>query len=322
MRPSLPNWPNVSRYHAPVLPREVADVLRPAPGKRYIDGTLGGAGHTALMLQAGAEVLGIDRDRDALAEAAQRCAEFGARFRALQGNFADLEALARSAGWEDVDGVLLDIGVSSHQLDVAERGFSFQKDGPLDMRMDQSAGLTAADVVNNYGETELKRILQEFGEEKFAGRIARAIVEQRARQPFVTTAELASLVERAYPGYSKRNPATRTFQALRMEVNAELESLERGLNGAVGVIRPGGRLAVITFHSLEDRIVKNFFRDRAQRWVDRPEWPAPRPNPQFLFEPVGRKPLEAEADEVEENPRSRSAKLRWGERHAEEAKRT
>jgi 16S rRNA (cytosine1402-N4)-methyltransferase len=292
-------------------------VLAPAEGKRFVDGTLGGGGHSALLLEAGAEVIGIDRDCDALAAASARCSVFGARFRAVHGNFADLAPLTRGAGWEEVDGVLLDIGVSSHQLDEAERGFSFQNDGPLDMRMDQSSALTAAAVVNTYGEAELKRILQDFGEEKFASRIARAIVEERARRPFSTTGELAALVQRAYPGYSKRNPATRTFQAIRIEVNAELDSLTRGLEGAASLLRPGGRLAVITFHSLEDRIVKNFFRDRGQRWMDRPEWPAPRPNPLFLFDPVGRKPLEAEADEVLENPRSRSAKLRWGQRHGE-----
>jgi 16S rRNA (cytosine1402-N4)-methyltransferase len=172
-------------------------------------------------------------------------------------------------------------------------------------------------VVNTYPEDALKRLLWEFGEEKFAGRIARAIVEERQRRPLATTRDLAALVDRVYPGHSKRHPATRTFQAIRMEVNAELASLESGLEGASSLLRTGGRLAVITFHSLEDRIVKNFFRDHGQRWMDRPEWPAPRPNPDFWFEPVGRKPIEASEEEVRVNPRARSAKLRWGERHAD-----
>ena len=302
-------------YHAPVLPREVLAALAPAPGKRFVDGTLGGGGHTATLLEAGAEVLGLDRDQDALTAAEKRCAEFGDRFRTVHGNFADMATLLREAGWDAVDGVLLDIGVSSFQLDEPDRGFSFQSDGPLDMRMDQSSGLSAADVVNTYSEDGLKQILREFGEEKHASRIARAIVEERQRRPFATTRDLAGVVERVYPGYSKRHPATRTFQAIRMEVNEELDSLERGLKGAADLLRPGGRLAVITFHSLEDRIVKNFFRDRGQRWLDRPEWPAPRPNPDFLFDPICRKPIEAADDEVGGNPRSRSAKLRWGERH-------
>jgi 16S rRNA (cytosine1402-N4)-methyltransferase len=311
----------VTDYHAPVLPREVLEALRPQPGKRFVDGTLGGGGHTASLLETGAEVIGIDRDPEALAAATARCASFGSPFRALHGNFAEIASLVSGAGWEEVDGVLLDIGVSSHQLDDASRGFSFQGTGPLDMRMDPSGGFNAADVVNTYPEDALKQILREFGEETFAGRIARAIVEERQKRPLTTTRDLASLVERVYPGHSKRHPATRTFQAIRMEVNAELASLERGLEGATHLLRPGGRLAVITFHSLEDRIVKNFIRNRSQRWIDRPEWPAPRPNPDFQFEPIGRKPVEAGDDEVRTNPRSRSAKLRWAERHADSARR-
>jgi 16S rRNA (cytosine1402-N4)-methyltransferase len=309
----------VTSYHAPVLPREVLEVLEPRPGKRFADGTLGGGGHTIALLQAGAEVLGIDRDPEALAAASMRCASFPGHFRARHGNFAEIAALVRGAGWETVDGVLLDIGVSSRQLDAPERGFSFQGEGPLDMRMDPSSGFTAADVVNTYPEDALKRILRDFGEEKYAGRIARAVAGERQRRPLTTTRELAALVERVYPGHSKRHPATRTFQAIRMEVNAELAALEHGLEGATQLLRPGGRLAVITFHSLEDRIVKNFFRDRSQRWIDRPEWPAPRPNPDFRFDPIGRKPVEAGEEEVRANPRARSAKLRWGQRGAEGA---
>jgi len=306
-------------YHVPVLVREVMEALRPGPGKRIVDGTLGGGGHARAFLDARAEVVGVDRDGEAIAEA-ERWASQGSwegRFRAVRGTFAEVGQAARAAGWETVDGVLLDIGVSSRQLDAAERGFSFRADGPLDMRMDQDAALTAADVVNGYEEGELRRILRDYGEERQAGRIVRAILAERARRPLETTRELAAVVERACPGQWKRHPATRTFQAIRIEVNGELSQLEAGLESATALLGPGGRLAVITFHSLEDRIVKRFFHRRGQRWIDRPEWPEPRKNPDFAFGAVGRGPAEAGEDEVVANPRARSAKLRWGERAEE-----
>lgn len=292
---------------------EVLAALRPRDGGRYVDGTLGGAGHARAILEASAPggwLFGCDRDYRAIEAARPRLEAFAGRFELRQGNFADLGNWVAGGS---CDGVLLDLGVSSPQLDVAERGFSFLREGPLDMRMDASGGPTAADLVNTLTVSELAEIFWKFGEERQSRRIARAIDEERSREPFRTTGQLAALVERVSPRKGRRvHPATRTFQALRMVVNDELGSLERGLAEALRLLRPGGRLAVITFHSLEDRMVKQFGRLRARDYdlpgtLDVPEWRQPK-NPELRL--VTRKPIEAGPTELEANPRSRSARLR------------
>lgn len=301
--------------HIPVLLEETLSVLAVRAGGRYIDGTLGRAGHTRALLERGAEVLGIDRDDEAIASVRAAAESEPAVFSALkvrQGEHGSLAKLAQECGWGDgVDGVLLDLGVSSPQLDEAERGFSFLRAGPLDMRMDRSCGPTAADLVNTLPAEELAEILRRGGEDRAAGRIARAIAAERRRgREFRTTLELAECIERALPRHGAHHPATRTFQALRMAVNRELEQLEAALNQALAVLRPGGRLAVITFESLTDRTVKHFMARHAGRMValqaggERWEGESPR------VRPVVRRPVTASALEIAENPRARSAKLR------------
>ena len=299
------NQPAQPFRHVAVLLDAVLDGLQPHAGGRYIDGTLGGGGHAAAVLERSSpdgELLGIDADPAALAAAAERLQRFGDRVRLAHGNFGTLGAIAAQAGWERVDGILLDLGVSSYQLDTAERGFSFQADGPLDMRLDPTKGETAADLVNQAPETELADLIFQYGEERASRRIARFLVEARRRQPITTTAQLAAIVARALGGrHGKIHPATRTFQALRIAVNGELDNLERGLEQAVELLQPGGRLAVIAFHSLEDRIVKHFFRAEAQAEPAR-------------LAILTKKPIEADEAEARSNPRSRSAKLRIAER--------
>jgi 16S rRNA (cytosine1402-N4)-methyltransferase len=301
--------PEVFR-HEPVMTGEILRVLRPREGMIFLDGTLGGGGHSGALLSAGARVLAMDRDPAALEHARLRLSAYGDRFRALHGNFADAAADAAVRESAPFDGALLDLGVSSHQLDSAERGFSFRHDGPLDMRMDPSALRTAADLVNSSAEEELARIFREFGEEPQSKRAARAIVAERERMAFVRTGQLAALLERVLPRRGRIHPATRVFQALRIAVNDELGALRRALETIPSLLRSGARFAVITFHSLEDRIVKSFFRSGSEEWLDRPEWPAPRRNPGRCFLDLTRKPLEASPDEVKRNPRARSARLR------------
>ena len=302
-------------YHEPVLLDEVVKVLEPAQGKRIIDGTLGGGGHTEALLDHGATVIGFDRDPDALQAARTRCEEYGDWFVALHGNFADMDQILAEVGLGKVDGVLLDLGVSSHQLDTPDRGFSFQEDGPLDMRMDPTHSTTAADLVNESSEEDLKRIFRELGEERAAGRIARAITgEVKKGTRFESTLELAQLIGKVHPRRGRQNPATKVFQALRMEVNDELGNLRRGLEAATSRLKENGRLAVITFHSLEDRIVKHFLKERSQTTIDRPEWPAPKPNPDLAYRLISRKPILPSSEEIQANPRARSAKLRVAER--------
>lgn len=303
--------------HISVMLGEVLEHLRPRDGGRYADGTLGGAGHAAEVLKAsspGGWLFGCDRDADALAAAEKRLEPYAGRYRLEHGNFDRLSEWLEPGS---MDGVLLDLGCSSYQFDQASRGFSFQQDGPLDMRMDARGGLTAADLVNTAEREELARIFWELGEEPASRRLADAILKAREYRRIETTRQLAEVVERLMPVRGDRiHPATRIFQALRIAVNDELGSLERGLEAALGVLRPGGRLAVITFHSLEDRMVKEFGRREARDYsfpgeVDVPELRQPR-KPRLAL--VQRKPLAPAALEVRENPRSRSAKLRVFER--------
>lgn len=310
MDTSQPELLNPDFQHVSVLPAETLAGIAPVPGGRYIDATLGGAGHAASVLEACAPdgmLLGIDADPAALAAAAVRLAPFGERARLVHGNFRDLAALAREAGFDQVDGILLDLGVSSHQIDTVERGFSFQADAPLDMRMDTTRGETAADLLSQLPEGELADLIYQYGEERASRRIARFIVEARRKQPIRTTGELAALVTRALGGrHGKVHPATRTFQALRIAVNRELESLESVLPQAVELLAPGGRLAVISFHSLEDRIVKTFFRTESGYGGQEGE---------TRLRIVTKKPIVAGEEEIKANPRARSAKLRIAERN-------
>lgn len=275
-----------------------------------IDGTLGGGGHSEMFLEAGAEVLGVDRDPEALAYARARLAAYGERFSTWQGNFASIAGHPQIAAGRLADGLLLDLGVSSRQLDAPERGFSFQKDGPLDMRMGPSSRCTAAEVVNQWSEEDLMRAFYQYGEEPKARRIAAAIVQRRNIRPFETTLDLANHIESVIGRHSRIHPATRVFQAIRMAANEELESLETVLASVPRILKPGGRLLVITFHSLEDRLVKQFLKRHSAPFIDDPGWPAPRPNPDHCFELLQRKAIPPTPSEINLNPRARSAKLR------------
>ncbi|WP_262690992.1 16S rRNA (cytosine(1402)-N(4))-methyltransferase RsmH [Kordiimonas aestuarii] len=304
--------------HIPVLLDEVVSALAPKAGEVYVDGTFGAGGYTRAVLEAAdCHVIAIDRDPDAIRRAEPLKRDFGDRFTILEGCFGDMAALLSHAGHDAVDGVMLDIGVSSFQIDEAERGFSFQSDGPLDMRMARS-GESAADVVNTYGEEALANIIYEYGEERKSRRIAAAVVKDRTDKPFERTKDLAGLIERILgrppmkKGQRAVHPATRTFQALRIHVNDELGELKRGLMGAEAILKPEGRLVVVSFHSLEDRIVKNFMVERSGRAAGSSRHlPGPvdvGPKPSFLLKTKGAvKPGE---EEMGRNPRSRSSRLR------------
>jgi len=300
--------------HTPVLLAEVLGALEPRDGETFIDGTFGAGGYTRAILEtAQCRVLALDRDPSAIAGAHALSDEFGDRLRVVEARFSQLDEVATDQGWAPLDGVVLDIGVSSMQLDQAERGFSFQADGPLDMRM-SSSGRSAADVVNEMREEDIARIIYLYGEERRSRVIAKRIVEARRESPFATTRQLAELVSRAVGGRrgDDQHPATRTFQALRIYVNDELGELVRGLAAAERCLKPGGRLVVVTFHSLEDRIVKRFFAARSgkQSGVSRhlPEQSIKLAAPSF--EIVNPRPLTPSKEELHVNPRSRSARLR------------
>ena len=297
-------------YHRPVLEKEVVELLEPKPGSFIVDGTCGGGGHTEALLESGANVLALDQDPDAVQHLREHLASFGRRITVRQANFRHAAKVLDELGIRAIGGALLDLGVSSRQLENPERGFSLVRNGPLDMRMDPRNQLTAATIVNEYSAEQLTRLFRELGEEPAARRIASLIVKMRKRFPFRETLPLARAIEKLAGRHGRRHPATQVFQALRMEVNGELAALEEGLRVLAGRLQPGARIAVIAFHSLEDRIVKNFFRDRSREWLDRPEWPAPQRNPNYDLKLVTPKPVEPSEDEQRANPRSRSAKLR------------
>jgi 16S rRNA (cytosine1402-N4)-methyltransferase len=301
-------------YHRPVLVRESVELLAPRAGSLVVDGTCGGGGHTAEILRTGADVLALDQDPDAIAFAGEKLGDYGGRVTFVQANFREAGKVLDELGIVGIGGALLDLGVSSRQLENASRGFSVVRQGPLDMRMDPRRELTAAAIINSYTEEDLTRIFRELGEEPAARRIASQLVKQRKTSPFQDTMQLAKAIEKIVWRHGRRHPATQVFQALRMEVNDELRALEEGLRGLTKRLESGARIAVITFHSLEDRIVKNFFRDRSREWLDRPEWPEPRRNPDFIFRLVTDKPIEPGENEQRNNPRSRSAKLRVAEK--------
>lgn len=306
--------------HVPVLGQEVLAYLVPRPGGRYIDGTAGGGGHSWALLDAstdhdtpanGGRLLSLDADPNAVTRVRQRLQSFGARSVVVHSNFRHLATVSRQAGFDPADGIVLDLGLSSDQLELEQRGFAFMAGGPLDMRFDPTRGATAADLVNSLPENELADLIYGYGEERLSRRIARAIVQAR---PVDSAGQLAQVIERAVGRRGKLHPATRTFQALRIAVNDELAALADVLPQAVELLRPGGRLAVISFHSLEDRIVKQFMQREARDCLCPPEILICQCGHRASLRLVTRKPVEPAADEIARNPRSRSAKLRVAER--------
>ncbi len=304
--------------HEPVMLEEVLSWLAVKKDGVYVDGTVGGAGHAqAILERTDGRLIGLDCDLDALKAAQERLAPFGSRVSLVRANFAELAQVLEDLRIDHVDGVLLDLGVSSHQLDAAHRGFSFNQEAPLDMRMDQDSKLSAYDVVNHFTPTELEKIIRLYGEEKMAGRIARAISRKRQISPIETTVELAGLITSVMPGsmkHQKIHPATRTFQALRIAVNRELDCIVPGIEGATGALAKGGRIGIISFHSLEDRIVKNTFRDFAATCVCPKDIPYCVCEKKAVLKVLTRKAVVPSAEETLQNPRARSAKLRVAER--------
>jgi 16S rRNA (cytosine1402-N4)-methyltransferase len=300
--------------HEPVLLQEIIHALRPRSPGRYVDGTLGAGGHARAILEACApdgQLLGLDLDPQAVARAKDALAAWGGRVTLAHASYDDIPDGVRGCGWQTVEGIVLDLGLSSMQLEAAGRGFSFQHEGPLDMRFNTETGMTAAELLNTAPEAELAQILFEFGEEPHARRIARLIVEAR---PLQSTTELADLAKRAYRGRQRVHPATRTFQALRIAVNQELACLERALPRAMQALSPGGRLAVISFHSLEDRIVKRFFRRESTDQINPPYMKEHEVERRASLREINRKPITPTAAEVRRNPRARSARLRVAEK--------
>ena len=305
--------------HKPVLLEECLDALAIRPDGIYLDGTLGRAGHSLEILRrlTTGRLIGIDRDMTAIEAAKERLAEFSDRVTLVHSNFSELGSVLEQLGVDGVDGMLFDLGVSSPQLDEAHRGFSYMQDAPLDMRMDAGAALDAREVVNTWSADELKRILRDYGEERYAPQIARAIVRAREQKPIETTLELVDVIRSAMPASAlreKQHPAKRSFQAIRIAVNGDLDALPPMLEAATKGLRPGGRLAVITFHSLEDRIVKQTMRDLATGCTCPREFPVCVCGNKPKLELVSRKPIVSGEAELEENPRARSAKLRVAQR--------
>lgn len=306
--------------HKSVLLQECIDALNIRPDGIYLDGTLGGAGHSsqiARRLTEGGRLIGVDRDRTALAAAKERLAPYADRVTLVHSNFAEIDAILDSLGIPAVDSMLFDLGVSSPQLDDASRGFSYMADAPLDMRMDKDDALTAGEVVNTWPQGELRRILYDYGEERYAPQIAAAICRAREKAPVETTLELVDIIRSAMPAQAlreKQHPAKRSFQAIRIAVNDELGAVSRMMQAAVGRLNPGGRLAVITFHSLEDRIVKSEMQQAARGCTCPPEFPVCVCGKKPLVKLVTRKPIVSGPAELEENPRARSAKLRVAEK--------
>jgi len=306
--------------HTPVLLNETLEYLDPKPGGVYIDGTLGGAGHSSEIVKRivpGGVLIGIDQDSNAIDAAKRRLEAYKDNVVIVRDNFRNIKTIALQKGFKEVDGILLDIGVSSHQLDEKERGFSYMHDGPLDMRMDTESSLDASDIVNNSSEQELIRILRDYGEEKWAVRIAKFIAEERKNNRIDTTFKLADIIQRAIPAAARRDgghPAKRTFQALRIAVNDELQVLEEAVTNAAGLLKPGGRLVVITFHSLEDRIVKKIFNNMEKPCTCPPQLPVCACGKEPLLRVITKKPVTAGAEELKVNTRSKSAKLRAAER--------
>lgn len=310
----------ISFSHRPVLLEECLEGLAIRPDGIYVDGTAGGAGHSsaiAAKLSPKGRLIALDQDETAVKVATERLSAFGERARVVRSNFRELDSVCRLLGVEEINGLLLDLGVSSYQLDTAERGFSYQADAPLDMRMDERNPLSAEEVVNRYPEETLRRILWEYGEERFSSRIASAIVRAREKAPIRTTGELVRIIKSAIPAAAREgghHPAKRSFQAIRIEVNGELDVIEPTIRAAAGLLAPGGRIAIITFHSLEDRLVKQTFASLASGCTCPPGFPVCVCGKKPVLKIVNHKPITASPEELEINPRSRSAKLRVAEK--------
>lgn len=303
--------------HTTVLLNETVDLLNVKPNGVYADFTLGGGGHTGLILSRGGTVIGIDRDITAIEACRERFAEYGGRFIAVHDNFSNIKQILKNIGVKELDGIAADLGVSSPQLDVAERGFSYMHNAPLDMRMDKSAAFSARELVNEYTKDELLRVIRDYGEERWAARIAEFIVEARRDKPIETTAQLVDIIKAAIPAAARRDghhPAKRTFQAIRIEVNGELSILDKAVRDGVDCLKTGGRMAVITFHSLEDRIVKEAFASLAKGCICPKEFPVCVCGIKPQVRLVSRKPITPAAAELEHNPRARSSKLRVAEK--------
>lgn len=302
--------------HIPVLLDEVLEGLNIRPDGIYADGTLGGGGHSfeiASMLTGGGRLIGIDRDENAIEAAGGRLACFGDRVTVIRGNYLDTAGILKGIGVNSIDGMLLDLGVSSHQFDDAERGFSYRNDAPLDMRMDRRDSISAFDVVNDYSEKELLRVIRDYGEERFAASIVRNIVRERQKKPISTTLELSDIVRSSIPARfreGKGHPAKKTFQAIRIEVNSELDILRDSLDSLVDMLNPGGRLCIITFQSLEDRIVKNFFRTAESPCICPSDFPVCVCGRRSRGRVITRKAITASPEELEQNNRAHSARLR------------
>lgn len=311
--------------HRSVLLEETIEGLKVKPDGIYLDGTLGGGGHSSEILKRlkGGCLIGIDQDEEALAAAGKRLSEFGEegkRFTLIRDNYCNAAEAVRTFGVNGVDGIVLDLGVSSWQLDNAERGFSYRYDAPLDMRMDKRQTLTARDIVNDYPESALYQVIRDYGEEQFAKNIAKHIVQARQKEPIETTGQLNELISAAIPAKIQKkggHPSKRTFQALRIECNRELEVLKNSIDGLIGLLNPGGRICIITFHSLEDRIVKTAFRRNENPCTCPPDFPVCVCGKKPVGRVVTRKPILPTEKEMEENPRSKSAKLRIFEKQGE-----
>lgn len=305
--------------HISVLLNEVIEGLNINENGTYVDCTLGGAGHSSEIikrLNSNGKLIGIDQDLEALSAAKEKLISYD-NVIYVHNNFTNIENILNELEMDNIDGILMDLGVSSYQLDNGERGFSYMKDAPLDMRMDREAELTAYEVVNGYSEEKLYKLIRDYGEEKFASRIAKFIVDRRENSPINSTTQLVDIIKAAIPAKARRegpHPAKRTFQAIRIEVNKELEILDKAIEGSINKLKKGGRLAIITFHSLEDRIVKNKFKDLADPCKCPKEFPVCICGKVPTIKIISRKPIEPSKEEVEENPRSRSAKLRIAEK--------
>ena len=306
---------NLEFNHVSVLLNECIEGLDIKPDGIYVDGTMGGAGHSTEIVKKLKDgiLIGFDQDINAINTAKERLKPYEDRVKLVHSNFENIKSEIEKLGIEKIDGLLLDLGVSSHQLDEAERGFSYMQDAPLDMRMDSRVRMGAKEVVNGYSQKELERVIKEYGEENWAARIAQFIVESREEKEIETTLELVDIIKRAIPKKARidgPHPAKRTFQAIRIEVNRELDVIERTINDAVSIMNKGGRICIITFHSLEDRIVKNAFKELAKSCICPPELPICMCDKKSEVKIITRKPILPSSEEIEVNPRSRSAKLR------------
>jgi 16S rRNA (cytosine1402-N4)-methyltransferase len=311
---------NESAWHIPVMLQEALDLLKPSPGKVMVDATLGGGGHAAAILEKllpGGKLIGFDWDRESLTEASERLKPYIDNFYPVKANFRDLHKVLEEIGVEGLDGILFDLGVSSHQLDSPKRGFAYRRNDPLDMRMDMHLNKTAEELLNTLNHGELAFLFRRYGEEKWAGRIASFIVQRRDREAITHSGQLVEIVRDAIPAAARRkggHPAKRVFQALRIAVNDELENLQRGLNQGIDALRPGGRIAVIAYHSLEDRLVKETLRQYSKGCACPKQFPVCRCGMVAKLKIITRKPLFPAKEEIEKNPRAKSARLRGAER--------